>query len=398
MSAICSAIARWKCWICWVTAGLVSPLVDRDATPVRFEEGAEIIKCGILKKKASKNPINHWQDKYVIITIGKLIWFPLSSSMITKGDIIITDKMRKSQHFMSRCPLSRSPLVLDENTEPRCSLNRKKNVHHVFDVIYKTTSKTQLDLSSIEQLESYVKSASSSTAPLPSTHPVDDYQTDSEKTVEKHFMCQSDEERDSWLRAIRQARLGRHNDPTMWFSQHIFTAVRNLIGRAKQLEDIERILNAIVNVPLRIPVYFIQSISQGYRGPTLDPQLTQVMRDLNRETVVLGERTFQATLGDSDTYGFPSKMLFLLMESIRRKDEKLMACDLLRFAREVLLHTYRSQTGGDCFDALNALLNNTNLIMIIPTQCQASKNPIRIDVTDTIPSVCDVVVLELLHG
>ena len=142
---------------------------------MRFEEGAEIIKCGILKKKASKNPINHWQDKYVIITIGKLIWFPLSSSMITKGDIIITDKMRKSQHFMSRCPLSRSPLVLDENTEPRCSLNRKKNVHHVFDVIYKTTSKTQLDLSSIEQLESYVKSASSSTAPLPSTHPVDDY-------------------------------------------------------------------------------------------------------------------------------------------------------------------------------------------------------------------------------
>ena len=78
MSAICSAIARWKCWICWVTAGLVSPRVDRDATPVRFEEGAEIIKCGILKKKASKNPINHWQDKYVIITIGKLIWFPLS--------------------------------------------------------------------------------------------------------------------------------------------------------------------------------------------------------------------------------------------------------------------------------------------------------------------------------
>lgn len=360
---------------------------------MRFEEGAEIIKCGILKKKASKNPINHWQDKYVIITIGKLIWFPLSSSMITKGDIIITDKMRKSQHFMSRSPLFRSPLVLDENTEPRCSLNRKKNVHHVFDVIYKTTSKTQLDLSSIEQLESYVKSASSSTAPLPSTHPVDDYQTDSEKTVEKHFMCQSDEERDSWLRAIRQARLGRHNDPTMWFSQHIFTAVRNLIGRAKQLEDIERILNAIVNVPLRIPVYFIQSISQGYRGPTLDPQLTQVMRDLNRETVVLGERTFQATLGDSDTYGFPSKMLFLLMESIRRKDEKLMACDLLRFAREVLLHTYRSQTGGDCFDALNALLNNTKLIMIIPTQCQASKNPIRIDVTDTIPSVCDVLVL-----
>ena len=364
------------------------------------------MKCGILKKKASRNPVMHWKEKYVIITIGKLIWLPISSGMREKGDITITDRMRKKQHCMSGRFADSSAVVLDENTEPRCSLNRKKNVNHVFDVIYKRTSRAPLDLNSIERLEAYVKAVASSTASSTSQAIAQSATSQAiaqtapaaaeveaagpETVIEKHFMCQSDEERDSWLRAIRQARLGRYNDPTMWFSQHTFSAVRNLMGRAKTVDEVQRILGTIVDVPLCIPVYFIQSISQGCRGPSHDPQLTQVMRDLNRETVVLGERTFQATLGDSDTYGFPSKILFLLMESIRRKNDRLMASDLIRFAREVLLHTYRSQTGGDCFDALNALLNQSNLVMIMPEQCAASKNPIRIDVTDTIPTVFDV--------
>ena len=359
------------------------------------------MKCGILKKKASKNLVMHWKEKYVIITIGKLIWFPISSGMREKGDITITEKMRKKQHCMSWCFSSLSIIVLDENTEPRCSLNRMKNVNHVFDVIYKRSSRAPLDLNSIERLEAYVKTvASASTSTVQSVQSTQSTQSTqsiqpeppvAETVIEKHFMCQSDEERDSWLRAIRQARLGRYNDPTMWFSQHTFSAVRNLMGRAQTVEEAERILRTIVNVPLCIPVYFIQSISQGCRGPSHDPQLTQVMRDLNRETVVLGERTFQAVLGDSDTYGFPSKILFLLMESIRRKNDQLMASDLMRFAREVLLHTYRSQTGGDCFDALNALLNQSNLVVIMPEHYDASKNPIRMNITDTIPTVFDVI-------
>ena len=122
------------------------------------------MKCGILKKKASKNPVMHWKEKYVIITIGKLIWLPISSGMREKGDITITDRMRKKQHCMSGRFADSSAVVLDENTEPRCSLNRKKNVNHVFDVIYKRTSRAPLDLNSIERLEAYVKAVASSTA------------------------------------------------------------------------------------------------------------------------------------------------------------------------------------------------------------------------------------------
>lgn len=124
------------------------------------------MKCGILKKKASKNPVMHWKEKYVIITIGKLIWLPISSGMREKGDITITDRMRKKQHCMSGRFADSSAVVLDENTEPRCSLNRKKNVNHVFDVIYKRTSRAPLDLNSIERLEAYVKAVASSTGLL----------------------------------------------------------------------------------------------------------------------------------------------------------------------------------------------------------------------------------------
>lgn len=167
-------------------------------------------------------------------------------------------------------------------------------------------------------------------------------------------------------------------------------AVRTLSAQTHTIEELARVLNAIVDVPLRVPVGFVQSLIQGCRGPASDTVLTQVMRDLDRETVVLGERTFQAVLGESDTNGFASKIVFLLMESIHRRDAKLKSWELLRFARNVLLHTYRSQTGGDCFDALGALIPATSLVRIIPNAMSASKNPIRILVTDTVPNVNDV--------
>lgn len=258
-----------------------------------------------------------------------------------------------------------------------------------------TQIETNLNIDSIEELESYVQRSCCSTDEqralydevneMPRT-----IVQDKEETVEKHFMCESDEERDSWLRAIRRARKGRNSDPTVWFSQRVFMAVRTLLSQVHTLEELTRVLNAIVDIPLRVPVYFIQSLTTGSRGPAHDTQLNQVMRDLERETVILGERTFQAVLGDSDTNGFASKIVFLLMESIRRKDSKLKSWELLRFARNVLLHTYRSQTGGDCYDALEALIPSPSLVHIMQKQNNASKNPIRISVTDTVPTVNDV--------
>lgn len=98
--------------------------------------------------------------------------------------------------------------MLDENTEPRCSLSRKKNVKHVFDVIHKvSSSRSSLNLNSVEQLHQYIQSSCNSSAesqPANADSPPINVVEDS--TVEKHFMCQSDEERDSWLRALRHAR------------------------------------------------------------------------------------------------------------------------------------------------------------------------------------------------
>ena len=183
----------------------------------------------------------------------------------------------------------------------------------------------------------------------------------------------------------------------MWFSQHVFTAVRKLVGQSTNVDEVIHVLKTIENICLRVPVYFIQSLSQGYRGPSLDPQLTQVKQDLNRETVILCEREFHGTLGDSDKYSFSSKILFLLMESIRRKDEKLTSMEILRFAKKVLLHVYRSQTGGDCYNALRVLLNQTTLVNILSTSVPSQKNPIRINVTDTVPNISDVRSDSCLH-
>lgn len=140
MSVICSATARWNCWTCWVVTAL--PLQSRQRICTRpfrrrsgdfevrhpqeegFEESGDALEGEVRDH-------HHRQADLAAI----------SSGMREKGDITITDRMRKKQHCMSGRFADSSAVVLDENTEPRCSLNRKKNVNHVFDVIYKRTSR-----------------------------------------------------------------------------------------------------------------------------------------------------------------------------------------------------------------------------------------------------------------
>lgn len=233
-----------------------------------------------------------WNLKYVIVTIGKLIWYPISSSMMYSGNIIITEKMRKQRHEMSIRSHTPSFLALDENTEARCSLSRKRNVNHVFDVVHKVTAdESNNSIQTVEELESYLQHSCNPNA-QPSAEPssessVELSRSNSSQTIEKHFMCETDEERDSWLRAIRRARKGRNNDPTVWFSQRVFMAIRTLSSQTKSINELTRLLNAIIDVPLQVPVYFIQSLTTGCRGPAPDVQMTQVMRDLERETVVI---------------------------------------------------------------------------------------------------------------
>ena len=163
------------------------------------------------------------------MTIGKLTWYPVDDNVVSRGGFAITDKMRNNKHEMSIFSISIVTIVLDENTEPRYSLSRKKNLRHVFDVIHKSSTSSSTQLGSLDQLANYIhtschsvysdssshtpKSAESSEesekkeesaeTPCQSSPPL---LTGKEVTIEKHFMCNSDEERDSWIRAIRLAR------------------------------------------------------------------------------------------------------------------------------------------------------------------------------------------------
>ena len=152
----------------------------------------------------------------------------------------------------------------------------------------------------------------------------------------------------------------------------------------------DAVLRTLEGLALRVPVYFVQSLSQGCRGPSQDPQLTQLIRDLGREAVIINDREFRALGSDEEGQDFASKVLFILGESVRRADSTMREWDALRLARKALLRTYRSQTGGDCFDAVSTLLGHCQLAVVAPVNVAASKNPIRISVTEQIPTVSDV--------
>ena len=101
MNVIYSEIVHWSYYGKWVGNDFVSWYLDKTAYPIQFEEGAEIIKCGILLKKASKNPFKRWKQKFVVVTVGHLYWFPIDSSAAANGVVAITEKMRKNRHEMS---------------------------------------------------------------------------------------------------------------------------------------------------------------------------------------------------------------------------------------------------------------------------------------------------------
>ena len=354
-----------------------------------------MLKCGILLKKASNNVFRIWREKYVVVTIGKLLWFPLPSGHLQDCEVLITDKMRKHQREMSTCRLRVIPSSQREHGAALQSQQQSVGEPRV-------RRHLQQGAGGPSRPDVGGRAAQLHPVDLVLRAPLQPPSAPSGEREDHREALPLQQRRGARQLAASAAagavglgsgvyrRLGRYNDPSMWFSQHIFTAVRDLANRATTEEEVVLILGTITNIPLRIPVFFIQSISQGRRGPTNDPQLTQVIRDLNRETVLLNDQPFQATLGDSDTDGFASKVLFLLVESIRRREPSMPVWDALRFARKVLLHTYRSQTGGDCFDALNEMLGQSSLVAITPVPVGASKNPIRIDVTNTIPNVNDV--------
>ena len=173
-----------------------------------------MLKCGVLLKKSTHNLFRLWKEKFVIVTIGKIIWFPLPPYRRRAGDITITDAMRAQQHELGTIPPLRRvyDAVLDEHTEFRGNLSMKPRRFRSFDVIKKQVPEMPFELSSVDSLRNYIRSTSQSN---PSVAPFRALDDSAEDIVEKHFRCQSDEERESWLRALRQARFPRFH----FFSQ-----------------------------------------------------------------------------------------------------------------------------------------------------------------------------------
>lgn len=97
-------------------------------------------------------------------------------------------------------------LVLDEHTEFRGNLSLNTRRARGFDVIQKRVREAPLELRSVAALRSYIHSTSRADSAVTSPGAAEDA---SEELELRHFRCQSDAERDAWLRALRQARFPR---------------------------------------------------------------------------------------------------------------------------------------------------------------------------------------------
>lgn len=376
-------------------------------------ERSDIIRCGFLKKLGGKSSLIRWKVKYVEVKNGVMEWYPYPWQDVGKGlDVILTESMIKKK----------KQIKLTRTTDCRISLHASRKANHVFDVI-SADEDEDVDTHSIseylqmynsnEELSSPPSRVSESLTSSENSERVDESFQEQERPSSSHstsgkssnkatphgnvtvkqFMCANDEDRDSWLRAIRTARLGRGKDSKSWVIQHIFGSVRKACVEAQSILEIQAAINPLLDTTIRVPVAFVQDFNSGMRKAAPDHQLKQAFRDLKRDTVVINGNTLKSDGKDSNVESLPAGVIYSLFKEIEAKSNDRHSPDeILMFVRKVLMYSNRTQAGGDAYDSVQALFGMQSLVCIVPDNREVV--PIYFTITSDNPNCAQSTPLE----
>ena len=206
--------------------------------------------------------------------------------------------------------------------------------------------------------------------------------TTSTTTRRRLWMAASKDERQTWKQVLETAMVGGsvtrgtelqrssdddNNDPKRYFK------LQASLKHAKHKNDyVGPLLDVFQDGPLHIPIKAIvrQQLEGAFVEHSLQTSVHQLWRDLQRDSLQINHGPI--------LQGQPERMLGGLTKQLLCHHTS--ASQAFSYARDVLLAGNRTRSGGDSYYAVSTLLQNSDLVVVVPKAAEA--DPVSIHVVE----------------
>ena len=221
------------------------------------------------------------------------------------------------------------------------------------------------------------------------------------------WLAKSRDERHAWIQAINDAMVGgsvtRGGDVTKDhrglfrgvnskspFKRDLkkYLRIKNSLKNARTKQEYISDLGELMGTPLDVPVKWIMEqidSNPGVAGIFHEESITsgveQLWKDLQRDTIKINNELIEGNIGGHAPEKMISALIRIIVATSRSSSAKRVISESKAFAyaRDVLLSTNRTRSGGDSYFCIDTLCSNPNLIITVPSSREAE--PLSISVT-----------------
>jgi len=189
--------------------------------------------------------------------------------------------------------------------------------------------------------------------------------------------------------------------------RQIYLQVQKMCQKASSKEEYIRALSKIDGKTLNVPVHWVKekiaSMSSdgnecAFKEEAIDINVDQFWKDMLRDTVSINEKVLSGDLlhGPEKIVGCLTRSILDLDRIATKQEAKqiraganhtnrfcIKESEAVFYARDLLLSSNRTKSGGHSYYCTSTLCNNPNLVVVVPNSSEAE--PLRITLRHTAP-------------
>lgn len=338
-----------------------------------------IVKSGMLKK-ISHRMIGVWKNKFVELRAGSLSYYEYS------GD---DDYYTQVKSIPLRAPLCKCRVI----EPPKFAIGGA----YVFELVVGSGPKRFWMANSAVERNSWVNAIKSA-----SSH-------ENEK-VSDETPASDNEGIHRWPgKKFKPKPKVPTQPPVHYDDREVYLQVQRMCKKASSKAQYLQAISRIDGKTLNVPVHWVEeniaatsndSTDGAFKEEAIDINVEQFWKDMMRDTVSINDQVFSGDLlhGPEKIVGRLTRSI-LDFDRIATKEEAKMTkadanhtnrfcikeSEAVFYARDLLLSSNRTKSGGHSYYCASALCNNPSLVVIVPNSSTAE--PLRLTLRHTAPAV-----------
>jgi len=245
----------------------------------------------------------------------------------------------------------------------------------------------------------------------------------------RFWMANSAAERDKWVNAIESAIIGSNESekkagkkykpkvpatPLVHYDdREIYLQVQKMCKKATSKTQYMRALSKIDGKTLNVPVHWVKenissmsshSTEDAFREEAIDINVEQFWKDIMRDTVSINDKVISGDLlsGPEKIVGCLTRVILDMDRIATKYEAKVVKADAdhtnrfcikeseaVFYARDLLLSSNRTKSGGHSYYCASTLCNNPSLVVVVPNSSKAEPISLTLRHTASIEDVGD---------